>query len=109
MTTTCGTSIGYFRDERDAGNDPFLGGCHYDYSEITCTSMKTLYSTDYCESPELLAEWTDNVNCHGHGLDLVLHNCDVLCIGMGFASGRCSYGVDPPCPPGVPTATCRCF
>jgi hypothetical protein len=118
----------WFQDEMDAGDDPFVPGCHYRYPDSTCNAAdKVFFRGDECAAPTPadqdalsdplgpgpedqdfvdLLEWTDST-CHQHALpDEVHYGCDTLCGGIG--RGHCVVDEDF-CGPANDSAHCECF
>lgn len=76
----------HFRDERDAGDDPFKPGCHYHFGDKTCRAAKMIFFGDYC-AEYFLFEWT-NTRCHEPEDDKKVYDCRELCAEKGM-KGTC--------------------
>lgn len=101
----------FYQDEGDAGDDPFVGGCHFGFTDTACTVGKTFVGQDECLDRVQLREWTDDT-CHPRlPFDQKIYDCNNECIARGHRVGRCSYRQTacPLSPGGVPPAECVCW
>lgn len=99
----------FLREEVDGGDDPFVGGCHYSYSDAACTEGRKFAYPEICRDTEVLLENTDP-NCHPPlPLDQRAVDCKAECIAKGKEGGFCTMGLAPPCEGRVLTGRCVCF
>lgn len=91
----------------DAGDQPFVAGCHFRYADAACSKGKVFHQGDGCLTGRVLFEWTDN-KCHGPKDDVRYYDCDKLCREeKGTPAGFCQP-VKNACGPKQPSARCRC-
>ena len=94
----------FFKDDKDGGDDPWNGGCHWHYRDKVCSAAKMIFSGDYCDG-DVLYEWT-NRHCHDAEEDKRRYNCAAECEKKG-ATGTC-VTLRNDCGRGADSAKCEC-
>ena len=94
----------HFQDDKDDGDDPWAGGCHWHFGDKGCSAAKMFFSGDYC-ADYLLFEWTDD-DCHEPGSDKTVYNCEEECAEED-KSGTCVI-LKGYCGKGLDSAKCVC-
>jgi hypothetical protein len=94
-----------FQDTGDAGDDPWVAGCHWQFTDSQCTTGKMFMQGDSCKDSTHLIEWTDT-KCHTL-TDSVKHDCDAECRAQGQGRGRC-VKVEDACGKDLHSARCEC-
>jgi hypothetical protein len=94
-----------FQDTGDGGDDPWVAGCHWEFSDRNCTRGKKFMQGDYCKDAAHLVEWTDTT-CHTL-TDSVKHDCNAECRNKGHKAGSC-VAVKNACGEGLDSARCEC-
>lgn len=100
----------HYKDTRDNGNDPWVAGCHLEYTDPACTMGGATGYGDQCLPNGLdLIEWHDQ-NCHpSQPLDSQIWYCDFECMTRYNKPGRCVVE-NIQCGNGmIPSAKCECL
>jgi hypothetical protein len=101
----CAAAPIYFNDVGDGGLNPFVAGCHMQYSNHMCTVNGQFLDGDSCIGDWLLEWW--QATCHRGMGDVMEINCRKLCERMGRPGGTCK-DVDDVCPDNQRSARCIC-
>jgi hypothetical protein len=95
----------YWKDDTDGGDDIWVAGCHWQFTDNTCTQGKSFYKGDYCTDGTHLQEFTD-ATCHT-GKDRKSYDCNEECKKIGKSEGSC-VTVPSACGTNNDSALCKC-
>ena len=92
------------QDLGDPGDDVFIGGCHFQYTDAACTLNARFLDGDACGPNTTIFEWV-KTPCHEVCSDV--RDCDVECRRHNLGAGVC-VRLPNHCGPGLNSAYCKC-
>lgn len=93
------------QDVADVGDDVFVGGCHFQFTDAACTQNAAFLLGDGCAADgKTIFEWT-RTPCHDVCSDS--RDCDVECRRSNLGPGVC-VRLPNHCGPNMGSAYCKC-